>query len=101
MALPMISRRLLPSGLPDLKYSSWAPGRSHAIEGRVGDVVADLALHRDLGAALHLDVVDDPRVRLREVLRERLLRLVHVVVGVERREVEVTRRHRWIPPGQK
>jgi hypothetical protein len=26
MALPMISRRDLPSGLPLLKYSSWAPG---------------------------------------------------------------------------
>ena len=26
MGLPMISRRDLPSGLPLLKYSSWAPG---------------------------------------------------------------------------
>ena len=26
MGLPMISRRIFPSGLPCLKYSSWAPG---------------------------------------------------------------------------
>ena len=26
MGLPMISRPHLPSGLPCLKYSSWAPG---------------------------------------------------------------------------
>ena len=34
MALPMISRRVLPSGLPTLKYSSWAPGA--ATRSKVG-----------------------------------------------------------------
>ena len=34
MALPMISRRVLPSGLPFLKYSSCAPGA--ATSSKVG-----------------------------------------------------------------
>ena len=34
MPLPMISRRDLPSGLPLLKYSSWAPGA--ATRSKVG-----------------------------------------------------------------
>ena len=34
MPLPRISRRDLPSGLPALKYSSWAPGA--ATRSKVG-----------------------------------------------------------------
>jgi hypothetical protein len=55
-------------------------------ERRVRDVLADVPAHHDLGAAAHLHVVDDPLAVVREVLGQRFLRLVHVVVGVEHRE---------------
>ena len=56
------------------------------LEGRVGDVLADVPANHDLGAAAYLDVVDDPLAVIREVLSQRFLRLVHVVVGIEHRE---------------
>ena len=55
-------------------------------EGRVRDVFADVAAHHDLGAAANLHVVDGALAVLREVLGQRFLRLVHVVVGVEHGE---------------
>src|SRR3712207_8487404 len=48
-----------------------SPGRSHAIERGVGDVVADPVLDRDLGAAVHLDVADHVLEALGDELRER------------------------------
>ncbi len=89
MARPRISRRDLPSGFPLLKYSSCAPGGGHPLEGRVGDVVADDVVHGDLGPAVDLDVLDQAAVLLRQVLGEGIRRLVHVVVGVEDREIEL------------
>ena len=69
-------------------------GAGHDVEGGVGDVVADLAPDDDLRAALDLDVVDGALVAVGQVLGERLLGLVEVVVGVEHRDVELDRRHR-------
>ena len=57
--------------------------RGDLLEGRVGHVVGDLALHCDAGTPAHLHELDVARVPLREVLREHLGRLVEVVVGVE------------------
>src|SRR3546814_9706216 len=61
-------------------------GPGHHVEGGVRDVVADLALHDDLRAAPHLDVVDDDLVAVGQVLRQRVPGLVLVVVGIERSE---------------
>jgi hypothetical protein len=72
-------------------------GRGHDVERRVGDVVADLTAHDDLRAAVHLDVVDDAGVGVGDELGQRLTRLVHVVVGVEHREVEHSGRHERSP----
>ena len=58
-------------------------------EGRVRDVVADLAADRDLGAAVDLHVLDDVLVLLGQVLGQRLWRLVEVVVRVEQRKRDV------------
>ncbi len=55
------------------------------LERRVRDVVADHVADHDLGAAADLDVVDDVLAVLRQELRQRLLGLVEVVVGVEHR----------------
>ena len=63
-------------------------GPGDHVEGGVGDVVADRAPHHDLRAAPHVDVVDGALVAVGQVLGERLPRLVHVVVGVEHRDVE-------------
>ena len=93
---PMISRYDLPSGLPLRKYSSWAPGPGHDLEGRVRDVVADRAPDHDLRPAVQFDVVDGALVAVRQVPGERLLRLVHVVVGVEDGKVE--RSWPWLQP---
>ena len=65
-----------------------ANGRGHDVERRVGDVLADLPLDRDLGATRDVDVLDDFLVRVLEVLGQRVGGLVHVVVGVEDRIVE-------------
>src|SRR5690606_23223608 len=64
--------------------------RDH-IEGRVRDVLADLAADGDLGAPVDLHVLDDALVLLRQELRQRVLGLVQVVVGVEElvRQAEV------------
>ena len=82
-----------PLGVAPLEVLLLGPGSRHLLEGRVGDVVADAPLHRDLGAALDVDVVDHALVPTGEELRQRVARLVHVVVGVEDREVELARRH--------
>jgi hypothetical protein len=84
-------------GVADLEVLLLRPGGGDPLEGGVGDVLADPALDGDLGAAPHLDVLDDARVALGEELRERVPGLVHVVVGVEDRKVELTRRHRGLP----
>jgi len=60
-------------------------GPGDHLEGGVGDVVADLVAHHDLGAVPDLDVVDDALAPVRQELRQRLFGLVKVVVGVERR----------------
>jgi hypothetical protein len=64
------------------------PGAGHDLERGVGDVLADPAPDDDLRPAPHLDVVDRPLVAIGQELRQRILRLVHVVVGVEHRDVE-------------
>ena len=73
------------------KYSSCAPGR--ATTSKVGFGMYSLIWPRDddLGAAPDLDVVDRALVAVGQELRERVLRLVEVVVGVEHRDVE-----RWL-----
>ncbi len=81
----------------DLEVLLLGAGGGHAVEGRVRDVVADLALDGDLRPPVDLDVADDPRVRLREELGQRIAGLVHVVVGVEDRKVQVAGRHRSFP----
>ncbi len=64
-------------------------GRGHHLEGRVRDVVADTwPLTAIFVRPLHLDVLDQPLVLGRQELRERVGGLVHVVVGVEHREIE-------------
>src|SRR4029078_2235620 len=55
------------------------------LERRVGDVVAHLVAHHDLGTAADLDVVDDVLVVVRQELGQLLFGLVEVVVGVEHR----------------
>src|SRR5262249_34540530 len=55
------------------------------LERRVGDVVAHLVAHHDLGATADLDVVDDVLAVVRQELGQRLFGLVEVVVGVEHR----------------
>ena len=57
----------------------------HPRERRVGNHVADVVLDDELGSPIDLDVADLSAVFLRQVLRERLFGLVHVVVDVEDR----------------
>ena len=57
-------------------------GRGDNVEGRVGDVVRDLAADGELGAAAHADELQRPGPFLRQVARERVRRLVEMVVGV-------------------
>ena len=76
-------------GVLELELELLGAGGRDLVERRVRDVVADLVLDRDLGAPVHLDVLDDALVLRREVLRERVGRLVHVVVGVEDEVVEL------------
>jgi hypothetical protein len=68
-------------------------GTGHLFERRVGDVLADVPAHHDLGAAADLHVVDDVLALVRQELGQRFLRFVHVVVGVEHREGKLARRH--------
>jgi hypothetical protein len=79
---------VLALGVADAEVVLHRPWTGHDLEGRVGDVLADRSLDDDLGAALHLDVVDDLLVTLGEELRERLTGLVEVVVGIEDRDVK-------------
>jgi hypothetical protein len=58
----------------------------HHLERRVRNVLADVAANNDLGAPANLHVIDDALAILREEFGQRLLRLVHVVVGVEHGE---------------
>ena len=87
-ASPRMSRRDLPSGLPIRKYSSCRARLGDHLERRVRDVVGDHVLERDLRAPVHLHVLDRAGELLRQVLRERVGRLVHVVVGVVHGEVD-------------
>ena len=64
-------------------------GRGDLVERGVRDVLADLVLDRDLRPPVDLDVLDHARVLRREVPGEGVLRLVHVVVGVEHRVREL------------
>ena len=59
-------------------------GDGDAGEGRVRHVLRDPVLDRQLGAAVDVDVADDPLVLGWEELRQCVARLVEVVVGVER-----------------
>jgi hypothetical protein len=68
-------------------------GTRHHLEGRVGNVFADVAAHHNLGASADLYVVDHVLAVVREELGQRLLRFVHVVVGVEHGEGKLARRH--------
>ena len=88
IALPRISRRDLPSGLPFLKYSSCAPGAATTLNVGLGMYSLIWPLTVILVRPVDVDVLDDVLVRVLEVLGERVGGLVHVVVGVEHREVE-------------
>ena len=88
IGLPMISRRDLPSGLPLLKYSSCAPGAATTLNVGFGMYSLIVPFTVILVRPVDLDVLDDVLVRVVEELGERVGRLVHVVVGVEDREVE-------------
>ena len=88
---PCLRRRVLQLELQLL--GTW---RGDDIEDGVGDVLADLVLQRDLGPAIDLHVLDHALVALRQVLREGLGRLVHVVVGVEDQVVDLAG-HRHSP----
>src|SRR5882757_7843439 len=70
-------------------------------EGGVGNVVADLAAQRNLGAAVDLHVLDDVLVLLGQVLGQRLFRLVEMVVRVKERKRYIDlgrkRRHGTLP----
>jgi hypothetical protein len=59
------------------------------LEGRVGNVVADLPPDRDLGAPVDLHVLDVVLVLLGQELGQRLRWLVEMVVGVEDRKRNV------------
>jgi hypothetical protein len=61
-------------------------GPRHDVEGGVRDVFADVVAHHDLCPAAHLHILDSPLPVVRQELRECLLGLVEVVVGVEYRE---------------
>ena len=89
MPLPRLSRRDFLSGLP-FEVVLLRPGGGHDLEGRVGDVVADLVVDGDLGAPVDLHVLDEALELLGQVLGEGLRLLVHVVVGIEYREIEVS-----------
>src|SRR5262249_33671964 len=64
------------------------PWAGDDLERRVGDVLADLAPHDDLGATAHVHVVDRASVPIGQVAGQRVTGLVEVVVGVEHRNVE-------------
>jgi len=53
------------------------------LEGRVGNVVADLAADRDLGAPVDLHVLDEVLVLLGQELGQRFRRLVEMVIRVK------------------
>ena len=59
------------------------------LEGRVGNVVADLAADRDLGAPVDLHVLDEVLVLLGQELGQRLRRLVEVIIRVKERKRDV------------
>ncbi len=63
--------------------------RGDLIEGRVGDVLADLSQGGDLGAAVHLDVADRAVILGRQELRQRIAGLVHVVIAIEDRKTQL------------
>jgi len=85
----------LPSSPPDHTIgqpSAWADSSDH-LEGGIGDVLGDLTPDRDLRTAAHLHVLDSALILLGQVLGQRLLGLVQVVVRVEEGERQFTRRH--------
>ncbi|HEX6421549.1 MAG TPA: hypothetical protein VFZ77_23800 [Acidimicrobiales bacterium] len=86
-----------PVGVADPEVLLLGAGGGDALEGGVRDVLADPAPDGDLRAAVDLHVPDHARVAVGEVPRERVGGLVHVVVRVEDREVELARRHRRAP----
>ena len=59
-------------GVADAEVVLLGPRAGHDVEGRVGDVVADLAADDDLGPALDVDVVDGALVPVGQELGERL-----------------------------
>src|ERR1700741_5130191 len=59
------------------------------LEGRVGNVVADVAADRDLGTPVDLHVLDEVLVLLGQELGQRLRRLVEMVVRVKERKRDV------------
>src|SRR5579872_7365582 len=65
-------------------------GRGDPLERRVRDDAADPVLHRELGPAAFLDVLDDALVVGRYELREGVRVFIHVVVGVEDRIVQLS-----------
>ena len=75
-------------GVAALEVLLLGPRPPDPVEGRVGDVVADLASDHDLCAAMDVDVVDGALVLRREEFGQRIGSLVQVVVGVEDREAE-------------
>jgi hypothetical protein len=71
------------------------PGPGDDVERGVGDVVADPATYDNFGAPPYLDVVDGSLVPLREVLRQRVPRLVQVIVGIEQGNAAMIPLPRW------
>jgi hypothetical protein len=80
-------------GIPVAEVVLLGTGSGHDLEGRVRDVVADVAPDDDLGPTPHVDVVDHAAVPLRKELRQRVAGLVEMVVGIEHRDVGRSRRH--------
>ncbi len=78
-----LTEALAAAAVPEVLLLGAGPG-DH-LERRVGDVVADDVADHDLRATADVDVVDDALAVLRQELRQRLFRLVEVVVGIEYR----------------
>ena len=75
-------------GIAVLEEVLLSTGSGHHVEGRVGDVLGDGVLDGDLVAAVDLHQLDHVLVLGRQIAREGVRLLVHVVVGVEDRIVE-------------
>src|SRR5207244_5039065 len=78
----------LPRRVPVAEVVLLGSGRGDLVERRVGDVLADLTEDGDLRPPVDLDVADGPTELRGKVLRQRLSRLVEVVVRIEDASLE-------------